>query len=47
MDGRFEIAGLPDGTYEIEAWYERLGTQQQTITISGSTSTADFSFQAR
>lgn len=45
-DGRFNIAGLPDGTYEIEAWHERLGTRRQTVTISGGITTADFSFQA-
>jgi plastocyanin len=26
-DGSFELAGLPAGEYEIEAWHERLGTQ--------------------
>lgn len=45
-DGRFEIAGLPDGTYEVQAWHERFGTQQQTVTISGGSAKADFSFQA-
>lgn len=43
--GRFEIPGLPDGTYEVEAWHERLGTQRQTVTVSGGTTTADFTFQ--
>ena len=43
-NGRFTIANLPDGTYEIEAWHERLGTQQQTVTISGGNATASFSF---
>jgi plastocyanin len=43
-DGRFTIPNLPDGTYEIEAWHERLGTQTQSVTVSGS-GTADFSFR--
>ena len=33
-DGTFEIRGLAPGTYTIEAWHERLGTQTQQVTIS-------------
>ena len=33
-DGTFEITGLPPGTYTLEAWHERLGTQTQSITIA-------------
>lgn len=43
-DGKFTIPNLPDGTYEIEAWHERLGTQTQSVTVSGS-GTAEFSFK--
>ena len=25
-DGKFELKGLPPGTYTIEAWHEKLGT---------------------
>lgn len=32
-DGRFEIKGLPPGTYTFEAWHERFGTQTQSVTI--------------
>lgn len=32
-DGTFEITGLRPGTYTIEAWHERLGTQTQQVTI--------------
>lgn len=46
-DGKFEIKGLPPGTYTIEAWQEKLGTQDQTVTIGPKESkTADFSFKA-
>ena len=44
-DGKFSIAGLDAGTYEITAWHERLGTQTASITVSGSdTKTQDFKF---
>lgn len=33
-DGGFEIGGLPAGTYEIEAWHERLGTRTATVTVA-------------
>ena len=32
-DGAFELKGLPPGTYTIEAWHEKLGTQTQSVTI--------------
>jgi plastocyanin len=46
-DGTFEIKGLKPGTYTIEAWHERLGTQTQQVTISDAApaATAAFSFK--
>lgn len=35
-DGHFEIKGLPAGTYTIETWQERLGTQTGTVTVDGT-----------
>lgn len=35
-DGRFEITGLPAGTYTIELWHEQLGTQTQSVTVDGT-----------
>jgi plastocyanin len=32
-DGAFEFKGLPHGTYEIEAWHERLGRRTRTATL--------------
>jgi hypothetical protein len=47
-DGMFEIKGLPPGTYTIEAWHERLGTQTQQVTISEASPSvmAAFTFKA-
>jgi plastocyanin len=46
-DGKFEIKGLPAGTYEIEAWHEKLGPKTMTVTVGeGETKTADFSYTA-
>ena len=32
-NGTFTIAGLPPGTYTIEAWHEKFGTQTATVTV--------------
>ena len=47
-NGNFEIKGLPAGTYTIEAWHEKYGTQTQSVTIAaGENKTADFTFKAQ
>ena len=47
-DGRFVIKGLPPGTYTIEAWQEKYGTQTSSVTVTGGESkTTDFSFTAK
>jgi plastocyanin len=43
-DGKFSIANLPAGTYEIEAWHEKLGTQKATVTV-GAADTKSVAFK--
>jgi plastocyanin len=46
-DGNFKISGLPAGTYVVEAWQEKYGTQDQTVTVTDSeTKTASFTYKA-
>jgi plastocyanin len=45
-DGTFEIKGLPAGTYTVEVWHERLGTQTTKVTVDGkSGATANVAFK--
>jgi plastocyanin len=45
-DGSFEIKGLPPGKYTLEAWHEKLGTQDQEVTVGpNQTATANFDFK--
>jgi plastocyanin len=45
--GKFELKGLPPGDYTIEAWHEKLGTQEQKITVGAKESKeANFNFKA-
>lgn len=39
-DGKFQIANLPAGTYEVEAWHEKLGTQKASVTVGAADSKA-------
>lgn len=46
-DGKFEIGNLPPGTYHVEAWQEKYGTQDQTVTIGPKESRqVSFTFNA-
>ncbi len=37
-DGKFKISGLPPGTYEVEAWHEKLGVKTAKVTVAASAS---------
>jgi plastocyanin len=41
--GKFELKGLPPGTYTIEAWHEKLGATTQSVTL-GSKESKDVNF---
>jgi len=46
-DGKYELKGLPPGTYTIAAVQEKYGEQDQTVTVGPKDSrTADFTFKA-
>ena len=44
-NGTFTIDNLPAGTYEIEAWHEKLGTQTASVTVAeGDSKEVNFTF---
>ena len=45
--GGFELKNVPPGTYTLEAWHEKLGTQTQQVTIADDESKElSFTFKA-
>lgn len=47
-DGAFALDKLPPGTYTVEAWHEKLGTQSQQVTVSPKqTAEITFDFQPK
>jgi len=46
--GAVTIAGLPAGTYTLEAWHETFGTQTQSVSVGdGETTSVEFTFKAQ
>jgi plastocyanin len=45
-DGTFDIKGLPDGTYTLQAWHEKYGTQDKKITVKDGKAVVDFQYKA-
>jgi plastocyanin len=46
-DGRYEIAGVPPGTYTLSAWYEGAVRDQHTVTTTGDERSAELDFTVR
>jgi hypothetical protein len=47
-DGSFTISNLPPGTYTLVVWQEKLGTQEQQITIAPQQhATVDFTYKGK
>jgi plastocyanin len=45
-DGTYTIKGLPPGTYTIQVWHEKYGTQDQQVTVGAKESkTQDFTIK--
>jgi len=45
-DGGFSLKGLPPGNYTLEAWHEKLGTQEIKVSVAAKDSkSADFSYK--
>jgi plastocyanin len=47
-EGVFELKGLPDGKYTIEAWHAQFGSQTATVEVkSGETKELDFTYEPK
>jgi len=47
-DGTFTLKNVPPGTYTIEAWQEKYGSQDQQVALAAKQSkTVDFTFKAQ
>ncbi len=44
-NGRFAIADVADGTYDVELWHEELGERAGTVTVGGGDAVFDFTWE--
>jgi hypothetical protein len=45
-NGSFTIDGLPDGTYDLVVWHEKLGEKVVPITVEGAAASVEVTFEA-
>jgi plastocyanin len=46
--GKFTIPDIPPGTWTLQVWQEKLGTQERKVEVKpGATASADFTFKPR
>ena len=45
--GNFTIKGVPNGTYTLEVWHEKYGTQNVSVTVNDKGATADFKYEGK
>ena len=45
--GNFTIKGVPNGTYTLEVWHEKYGTQNVSVTVNDKGATADFNYEGK
>jgi plastocyanin len=47
-DGKYEIRNLPPGSYTVAIWQEKLGTQEQQVTVApNGNAEVDFTFKEK
>jgi hypothetical protein len=44
--GKIDIKSLPDGDYTVVAWHEKLGTQEQKVSVKDGKGEVNFTFKA-
>ncbi len=43
--GSFQLQDVPPGTYELEVWHEKLGSQKQEVTVeAGKKTVVEFTY---
>ena len=47
QDGRYEIDGVPPGTYMLSAWFEGAVREQRPLTVTADTRAVDLDFTVR
>lgn len=46
-NGKFNISGVPAGSYTVAVWHEELGTKEAKLTVTDKDATVDFSFAGK